>query len=144
MEIKKVFKTGNDLADIIINHKFISAKEKGIEFIVKGILPEHINISFYSFSTILFNLLDNAIEANEKNKIEKYIHLEFGYYRDYLNIKISNPGSNININKSSKDNKRLHGFGISNIRKELSRNSGNMRIENENSQFTIDIILKYK
>lgn len=144
MEIKKVFKTGNDLADIIINQKYISAKEKGIEFLVKGILPEHINISIYSFSTILFNLLDNAIEANEKSKLEKYIHLEFGYYRDYLNIKISNPGSNIDINKSSKDNKRVHGFGISNIRKELSRNNGNMRIENENSQFTIDIILKYK
>lgn len=58
--------TGNKCIDALINVKYTTAKEKGIDFILKIFIPEELPINQCDMGIVLGNILDNAIEATEK------------------------------------------------------------------------------
>ena len=74
--------TGNKCIDALINVKYTTAKEKGIDFILKIFIPEELPINQCDMGIVLGNILDNAIEATEKcNSSAKKIEIIMGIKR---------------------------------------------------------------
>lgn len=145
--IPNTIKTGNNLADIIFNEKSSEANLYKIDFDVKSILPPVLHIDNTDFSSILFNTIDNAIEANinlENN--HKYIYIEMYPKGNFLYYKIKN-SYNSKINKGAakkilrKKDYIRSGYGISIVRDIVYKLNGNIKVESTNNEFTVIIIL---
>lgn len=142
--IGRAFRFRNRILNLIINEKYITCKSKAIEFDVKVQDIEKLTISDYDMTTILSNLLDNAIEAceeidvQENRKIELHIH----EYNEFLIISVKNPVGSFN-NKRNKfiTTKKGHlGIGLVNVEDTVKRYDGNFKIEHNNKIFWVKIV----
>lgn len=141
------FATGNYLADAIISHKALVAKQNGIEIFFEGTIPPS-GITNNDLCTILANALDNAIEGSLKC-VPCSIEIKATETNDGFMIEISNPVCkqiNIKNNKipSTKKSLKNHGFGIENIKTVAERNNGFVKLECKNNIFIIKIALMFK
>ncbi|MBP9988506.1 MAG: GHKL domain-containing protein, partial [Ruminococcus sp.] len=141
------FATGNYLADAIISHKALVAKQNDIEINFDGTIPAS-GITNNDLCTVLSNALDNAIEGSVKCS-PCSINIKSFESRDGFIIEIKNPVNkqiNIKDNKitSSKRSKKNHGFGIENIKTVAERNNGFVKLECKNNIFIIKIALMFK
>ena len=112
----------------VINEKFTAAEKKGIETTCKILItiPEYLE---YDLSILLSNLLDNAIEACEKNKKEKRIVCQIAREADEVNIFLENSidQSVLAENPSfetTKDKKDQHGMGHLIVEEQVKRLGG--------------------
>lgn len=143
---KSKFQTGNILADAILTDKSSEAEksETSIEF--EGAVPAD-GISNRDLCVILSNSLDNAIEAC-KNIPLAHISVKSELKENGARIIVSNTVSEkVEIHngkiQTSKADKRLHGFGISNIRKAVKKYNGYVDIFCTECKFTIEMGLIY-
>ncbi|HBH1378643.1 sensor histidine kinase [Clostridioides difficile] len=141
LKIKKIYKTGNEIVDLIINKKI--QENPQVSFNLKGGLPEQIAVSQYDICTILLNILDNAIEANKRNQ-DKYIDIIMGYYKDYISIIISNPTEIENVSAYSKKDKTNHGYGLINVKETLAKYEHQFDISYDKQCYQVNILLRYK
>ena len=99
---------------------------------------------------IIGKLLDNAIEACEKNKGEKkWIYLKIRKRNHMLFIWLENSISKrkknkINFFQSMKDNKELHGLGMKSIDNVIQKYDGYKEYKVQENQFQIYISLPVK
>ncbi|NLY46879.1 MAG: sensor histidine kinase [Tissierella sp.] len=145
--IPNTIKTGNNLADIIFNEKSSEANLYKIDFDVKSVLPPVLHIDNTDFSSILFNTIDNAIEANINIENDhKYIYIEMYPKGNFLYYKIKN-SYNSRINKGAtkkilrKKDYIGSGYGISIVRDIVYKLNGNIKIESTDNEFIVTIIL---
>lgn len=114
--------TGNELMNHIINEKLQSGREQGAQ-----IKAEIENLAFekmkrIDFSALLNNMLDNALEACQKEKKgRRELHLIVSAKRGYETICVKNRIENSVLRrnpklKSEKTNPSSHGIGISRMR----------------------------
>lgn len=61
--VDTLIKTGNVTLDAILSAKIAQAKAEGIAVTVEACVPEGLSLSDVELSTVVGNLLDNAIEA---------------------------------------------------------------------------------
>lgn len=66
MELSDMVWSGNDIVDAILNHAHVQAKKNGIHMDINAEYPKDCTISSDDICVILFNLLDNAMEASLK------------------------------------------------------------------------------
>ena len=101
-------------------------------------------------NVLLGNLMDNAIEANKKNQGQKYIKLTIkGDSRNEKTwiIKIMNPyetaikRSNNGEYITSKEDKRMHGYGLKSIKQIVEKHKGEIKIEDSENIFKVSIML---
>ncbi|WMM24597.1 GHKL domain-containing protein [Tissierella sp. MB52-C2] len=139
--------TGNKLIDIILNDKYTEATIHKIDLDIKAISPPNLDIDDMDLSSILFNTIDNAIEAclncNEKNR---YIYLELYLDGNFLFYKIKNSYNSIKDNSSKKFyfNKKKYlssGYGISIIADISNKYDGYMDIKKDDNEYSLTIIL---
>lgn len=109
--------TGNKCIDALINVKYTTAKEKGIDFILKIFIPEELPINQCDMGIVLGNILDNAIEATEKcNSSAKKIEIIMGIKKEALVLVVKNPlAGSLKRNKdgkllSTKEDSKRHGY----------------------------------
>lgn len=134
---------GNSLMNYIINHKLSQAKEQGIE--IKAQIE---NLAFaymdsVDFSSLLNNLLDNAIEAalqSRKKKMEVIISNQKGF--DSIVVKNSIDTSVLENNPKLQSTKEGegHGFGMVQIRKITEKYEGMIDIYEEKELFVINVV----
>lgn len=127
--VHSYIETGNSLLNHIINEKLEYARTKGI-----SVKAEIENLSFagmksIDFAALLSNMLDNAIEASEKEP-QPELYVSITRRRGYEVIQVKNRigKSVLQQNpqlKSTKEEKGAHGMGVSQIR-ELVENYGGM------------------
>lgn len=103
------FSTGNSYIDAILNTKKRRALKYDIQLTACiDSLLEDIELSDSELSSILLNIIDNAIDELKKhNKDYKYIHVDVYKEEYYHNISIKNNGSII------KDKKKIFELGYS-------------------------------
>ncbi len=141
------FATGNYLADAIISHKAIIAKQNDIKISFDGTIPSS-GVTNNDLCTVLSNALDNAIEGSVKCS-PCTISIKAIENTDGFMLEITNPVNkqvNIKNNKisTSKKSRKNHGFGIENIKSVAVKNNGFVTLKCENNFFTIKIGLMFK
>lgn len=136
------------MLDLIINMKLEEAVKNQIDMDVKFDNMGGLNVDDVDLCALVSNLLDNAIEANLKiSDIEKRWIRFYGERKGNLwIINSSNPiGESVTVEDgkllTSKQDKRVHGFGMESIRRVLDKHSGDMNVVLEPDRFAITLVL---
>ena len=104
------------------------------------------NINEDDMVIIFGNLLDNAIEACQRESEKKYIDLKVFYESGCIMINVINSYDSV-INESDgeyitrKENKELHGLGIKSVKKTVNKYNGIMEISSEIYEFMVNVFL---
>ena len=136
--------TGNDFLDIIIRDKAEKARAKQIDFSAVIDFGGVDFIESLDISTLFGNGIDNAIEASEKLPEEQRVILvKAGRVQDFVSILIENNCSSEEHTDghTTKADKFLHGFGISNMKKAAEKYGGSCTTTQESGKFTLKILL---
>ncbi|ABW17989.1 sensor histidine kinase [Alkaliphilus oremlandii] len=153
VDLNEIVNACHPVVGAILNMKKEKAARSKIDFNVDVDLPTKLPFEFVDISTILGNLLDNAIEACEKISNDcKKIYIQI-YIKDFhMIIKIENSKSDQVILKSdnligyltTKLDKENHGLGLKNVRKAVLKYDGMLNIEDKGKEFLVDIALPLK
>lgn len=149
-EARKARLSGNSLFDIIVDEKINICKNKGIEFDIDVDSKNTGFIKNIDMSSILANILDNAIEACDKmTSNKKYIKLTSMWAEDMFVIICENSKEN-EVKKigdrfvTDKLNKSEHGIGIKSVEKSVKNYDGNMMIFCDDNLFKVKIMIPKK
>ncbi|MGN0634015.1 MAG: sensor histidine kinase [Oscillospiraceae bacterium] len=139
-------KTGSELLDGIINMKLNYAREHGIDICCNiGLSLEGYNEN--DIMILFSNAIDNAIEASVK-QTKKQIVITMENKRNYLCITIANAiDSSVLKNNAelstTKDDKRLHGFGTQSMQNIIEQYDGMIDYYEKNGMFIVDMMVKH-
>lgn len=137
--------TKRKMIGAVINTKLGTAKRKGID--MKCIvLSEMDGIDDLDAGIILANLIDNALEACEKNSGKSEIQLKIWNKANYCCIKISNTVESDILAENpqlttSKENKKLHGVGLKSVRDIVEKYSGMLNYQQKSGKFYVYVSL---
>ena len=94
--------------------------------------------------TIFSNLLDNAVEACRAQNGRQDIFVEAKTSAGTFLLSVSNPtGAAANITrKTTKADKRNHGFGLKNVERAAKKYGGTLQTDIQNGMFCADVLLK--
>ncbi len=141
-------RTGNEIADAVLNQKYKKAKKHNIQFEVEGQLTDDININAVDLCSLMSNALDNAIEANLKVSDEslRAISVQIKPRAHCLFLEITNTVdkdiTNTEIVGTTKEDKKSHGFGMLNMKKIAEKYQGDMNYKFKEDSFNLSIMLK--
>lgn len=140
--------TGNEIADVVINQKYMLAKAQDISLKVSGQLDENLSINQMDLCALLSNGLDNAIEACREieDLTTRKIDLFLEGYKNYLHIDINNSVKKeaMNNNKliTTKKDKSRHGIGMLSMKTIVEKYGGHLEWKYEYNQFCLSIVMK--
>ena len=141
--------TGDCFLDVIMNYYSYLALEENIEFVVSGRLSEEMHLEMFDLTTLIGNILQNAIEAAVKAADPK-IRIELIEHKKEIFIVVSNSVTEIidtekGFSKTSKKDKVNHGFGLKNIAAVVEKYCGEYYmesvVENGEALFKISIAI---
>lgn len=148
LEGLKIANTDNSIIDVFVNYKYEAARNNNIEFKVDLNIPSQLPFQNGDLCVILGNVLDNALEANLRSKIDNpYIELVIRYDGENLIIVVENSfdgqlikdkGGNYLTRKIDNEN---HGLGISSIKRILDKYHGYYDVETNDHMYHLEIIL---
>lgn len=144
--VDTVVKTGNPMADAILNSKISLARSKHIQVRADASVPVALSISELDLCVILGNLFDNAIEASlSLPEPERLIRVYIEIKGEQLYISFTN------LTAAGKREKREgrfrstkgegHGFGLVRIDAIVERLGGWLSRNSEEGAFTTEILL---
>ncbi len=144
MDVDTLLKTGNVALDAILSAKISQAKALGIAVTVKANVPGTLLLSDLELSIIVGNLLENAIEACQCAKGERFLRLFLGMkgkmlYFSMLNsagAKASKKGKLFSSGKTG-----LHGFGLRRAESILEAHGGWCKYNSEDGAFTSEFLV---
>ena len=144
--VDTVVKTGNAMADAILNSKISLAKSKGINVKVDAHVPVKLKMSELDLCVILGNLFDNAIEASlplpEENRlIRVYMVMKnTQLYISFTNFTSTNKQvKTSNLFKTTKGDG--HGFGLIRIDSIIEKLDGYLSRNSEDGAFTTEVLI---
>ena len=141
--------TGDEVIDCILCLKKNCCEKLGIVLTVDAD-PLQIRADHPAVSSIVSNILDNAIEACQNYRdSEKWIHMAFRHINDILIIKIENPvtegtlitDQNDEFPMTHKTNKHMHGWGMKNINVAVQKVGGVFTYSQTDNKFVVIITL---
>lgn len=144
--VDTVIKTGNAMADAILNSKISLAKSKHIEVYAGAHIPLALKTSELDLCVIIGNLFDNAIEASlalpeEKRLIRVYMDMKnTQLYISFTNFTASKKLKKVgNLFRTTKGEN--HGFGLVRIDAIVERLEGYISRNSEDGAFTTEILI---
>lgn len=112
-------RSGNAVADAVLNQKASEAKSLHIPFAADVCLSPDLPLSNAELVSLLANLLDNALEASKAVE-DPGIHVHIFPTRCYLCFSVRNRADCASIDgedlQTTKSNREAHGFGLDLIR----------------------------
>ncbi|WP_161567190.1 sensor histidine kinase [Acidilutibacter cellobiosedens] len=144
---KSIIHCGNNYLDSILNYEMTLCKNNNIDACFEIDNIPKLNIAPTDLSSIISNVLNNAVEANLKlTESERYISLKIFCYKNYLSIIVKNPYKHILIEDNgtlitNKKDKFYHGYGLKSVESSVKRYRGNFKYSYENNIFMSMIIL---
>lgn len=150
-QVDQVLRTGNVMADAILNSKLSLAETQGLPVHVTATVPAASGIPDVSLCTILGNLLDNALEACLRlaDSEERFIRVYISPMKGQLYISVTNaaPGKAKKENgkflssKPGRDSRARHGFGLSQIDRMVKHLGGYVNRQQEEGVFATEVML---
>ena len=144
--VDTVVKTGNAMADAILNSKISLAKSKEITVQVDAHIPVKLKMSELDLCCIIGNLFDNAIEASMALKPEnRLIRVYMDMKGTQLYISFTNFTAQKKLVKTGGLFKTTkgegHGFGLVRIDATIERLDGYLSRNSEDGAFTTEILI---
>ncbi len=135
--------TGNTVLDAILTLKKSVAEQKNIRFNANICIPKNLPMPHDDECVIFGNALDNAIEACDKVKENRYINVSVKYDRDKLICKITNSCVNKNTQSkvTTKQDEKNHGIGTDNIMKALEKYKSISKVTRTDDEYTLFFII---
>lgn len=140
--------TGNSVVDAIISSRAALCKRKDISFIYCIEPLDEIKIEAADLSSLLSNLLDNAVEAAEKTA-NGMIKIDIFKYKAYFDICIENSflGKDTIIHSgtqllSTKSDGAMHGYGTQIIKGIAEKYNGYVTWNDNEENFKYNVLLK--
>ncbi len=142
--VDTVIKTGNVMADAILNSKLTAARQLNAALSVKANIPEKIPLSDVELCSVLGNLLDNAVEACAPlPEEERFIRVYIGTLKNQFYLSVQNSAGEVKksggLYRSTKGEE--HGYGIFRIDRVAGKYGGFVNRQNEKGVFATEIML---
>ncbi len=133
-EYGSVCHSGNHILDVIVDRYAAECALSNIDFRFDIKENNLRNLDYFDIVTILNNLFDNAVEAAKKSD-NGYVSIVTNYRNNFSIIVITNScGTPPEFNssgelKTTKENPKLHGFGIKSVKNALKKYDGDLSLE---------------
>ena len=146
--VDTVIKTGNVMADAVLNTKLNTAAGMSIRTNVKAGVPEGIPLSDVELCAVLGNLLDNALEAcGRLPEEERFLRVYIGNLKNQFYLSVQNSAGAVKksggkyMTTKSGDS---HGYGIFRIDRLTKKYGGYVNRQNEDGVFATEIMIPLK
>lgn len=144
--VDTVIKTGNVMADAILNSKLSVAEKLNIRINVKANIPNNIPLSDVELCAVLGNLLDNAAEACAKlPESDRFMRIYIGCLKNQLYMSVQNSAGDVKKIAghylSTKQSDGEHGYGIFRIDRVAKKYGGYVNRQNEEGVFATEIMV---
>ncbi len=138
--------TGIIALDSIVNFKMQEALQHGIKVSTDILVPDQLSISAFDLTTILGNLLDNAIEGTKTLDKDRRIGIQMRCSKDQLFINVKNTfDGKLNVKGgkiiTTKKDKAHHGLGLENINRSVEKYKGIFDYQTEEREFIASVII---
>lgn len=148
-ELSDMTWSGVDIVDAILNHTVLETRSLGIGMDVNVEFPSNCTISSDDLCVVLFNLLDNAVEASlcymRQHNTSPCIEVAIRRIHQFLIIKIQNPclppRKLFGLFPTTKADPRHHGIGLRNVREKVEKYNGSLEIEVQDHLFIATALL---
>lgn len=142
--VDTVIKTGNVMADAILNSKLNVAEKMNIKLNVKANVPDKLPMSDVELCSMLGNILDNAVEAcGTLPEEERFMRVYIGKLKGQLYLSVQNSAGKVRKSKntylSTKDGE--HGYGLFRIDRVAKKYGGYVNRQNEEGVFATEILI---
>ncbi|WP_240516032.1 GHKL domain-containing protein [Candidatus Izimaplasma bacterium ZiA1] len=143
--VNQLVESGNVNLDAILNSKISLAIKNDIEVNYKAVVPKKLTVSDIDLCVLIGNLIDNAVEANEKIKdIPKFIRVYIGIFKKQLYISVSNATNEV-VKKMDEEyistKRGNHGHGLKRINLIVNKYDGYLNRKNEPGVFVTEVLL---
>ncbi len=142
--VDTVIKTGNVMADAILNSKLSIAEKQGIRLNVKANIPDSIPMTDVELCSVLGNMLDNAIEACAKlPEEERFMRVYVSTLKGQLYFSVQNSAGKVikrkGIYLSTKEGE--HGYGLFRIDRIAKKYGGYVNRQNDEGIFATELMI---
>ena len=142
--VDTVIKTGNVMADAILNSKLNVAEKMNIKLNVKANVPDKLPMSDVELCSMLGNILDNAVEAcGTLPEEERFMRVYIGKLKGQLYLSVQNSAGKVckskNTYLSTKEGE--HGYGLFRIDRVAKKYGGYVNRQNEDGVFATEIMV---
>ena len=145
-QVQTYSQSGNVVIDSIINYKLSQAQKQKCNIQTEISLPSKILIEEDDLVVVIGNLLDNAIEANERLEENRYIQVKIKYNRGCLIVKVVNSfDSHVIVEKGKlktrKEKQEIHGIGLKSVQGIVDKYHGELKITYKEEMFSVKILM---
>ncbi len=142
--VDTVIKTGNIMADAVLNSKLSVAQRLNISISVKVNIPAEIPLSDIELCALLGNLLDNGVEACAKlEESKRFLRVYINTLKNQLYISVQNSAGEVRKSggeyRSTKSGE--HGYGIFRMDRIAKKYGGYVNRQNEEGIFATEIMI---
>ncbi|MDE7297660.1 MAG: ATP-binding protein [Lachnospiraceae bacterium] len=142
--VDTTIKTGNVMADAILNSKLSVAEKLQVRLKVRANIPGSLPITDVELCAVLGNLLDNATEACAGlPQEERFLRVYIGRLKNQLYISVQNSAGELcrenGIYRSTKPGE--HGYGIFRIDRIAKKYGGCVNRQSEEGVFATELLL---
>ena len=142
--VDTVIKTGNVMADAILNSKLNVAEKMNVQLNVKANVPEMLPMSDVELCSVLGNMLDNAVEAcGTLPEEERFMRVYIGKLKGQLYLSVQNSAGKVRKEKGSylSTKEGEHGYGLFRIDRVAKKYGGYVNRQNEEGIFATEIMI---
>lgn len=146
--VDTVIKTGNVMADAVLNTKLTTADKMGIRTNVKAGIPAGVAFSDVELCAVMGNLLDNALEACAKlPQEERFLRVYIGAIKNQFYLSVQNSAGEVKKSGGKYLTTKkgdAHGYGIFRIDRLVGKYGGYVNRQNEEGIFATEIMIPLK
>lgn len=142
--VDTVIKTGNVMADAILNSKLGVAEKLNVRLNVKANLPDSLPLTDVELCSMLGNMLDNATEACAAlPEDERFMRVYIGKLKGQLYLSVQNSAGKVRKEKDSylSTKEGEHGYGLFRIDRIVKKYGGYVNRQNEEGVFATEILM---
>lgn len=140
--VETVIKTGNRMADAILNSKLSLAAQKEIKVKAEANIPVSLTVSELDLCTVIGNLLDNSMDACMELPVEeRLIRIYMEMKGNYLYISVINTAGGKKKSNFRTTKGEGHGFGLKRIDMIVEKYGGYITRASEDGAFSTEVLL---
>lgn len=139
---KSSYEVGNDIINTML-HYYLAPLYQTTKISVEGFVSNDLSINEMDLCIIFSNLLSNAVEAIESmDHNQRWISIKIEEGSFFWSVTISNATLNTSMLKTSKTDKKNHGFGLKHVKEIVKKYDGKFNYELLQNCFIANITLR--